>query len=64
MYKGYAVITGASAGLGVCFANRLSKEGYPLVLVARRRERLETLAKTLKKKGGFARLDGVLSKIF
>lgn len=50
MYKGYAVITGASAGLGVCFANRLAKEGYPLILVARRKERLEELAEQLKNK--------------
>ena len=50
MYKGYAVITGASAGLGVCFANRLAKEGYPLILVARRKERLEKLAEQLESK--------------
>lgn len=49
MYKGYAVITGASAGLGVCFAKRLAKEGYPLVLVARRKERLEELAEQIEK---------------
>lgn len=48
MSKGYAVITGASAGLGVCFAKRLAKEGYPLVLVARRKERLEELSKRLE----------------
>lgn len=48
MRKGYAVITGASAGLGVCFAKRLAKEGYPLVLVARRKERLEELAKQIQ----------------
>ena len=46
--KKYAVITGASAGIGTCFAEKLAKKGYSLVLVARRRERLETLAKSLK----------------
>ena len=48
MKNGYAVITGASSGIGTEFAKRLAKEGYPLVLVARRRERLEELAKTLQ----------------
>lgn len=46
--KHYAVITGASSGIGKEFAKRLSKEGYRLVLVARRRERLEELAETLE----------------
>ena len=47
MSKSYAVITGASSGIGVEFAKRMAKEGYPLVLVARRKERLEQLAQEL-----------------
>lgn len=43
----YAVITGASSGIGEEFAKRLSKEGYALVLVARREERLRRLAESL-----------------
>jgi short-subunit dehydrogenase len=42
-----ALITGASAGLGVEFARQLSKRGHRLVLAARRKERLEELVKEL-----------------
>lgn len=46
--KKYAVITGASAGIGAEFARQLAARGYPLILIARRRERMEKLAKSLK----------------
>lgn len=45
--KKVALITGASAGLGVEFARQLSRRGHALVLAARRKERLEELAKEL-----------------
>ena len=43
-----ALITGASSGMGREFARVLSKMGYDLILVARRKKRLESLAKELK----------------
>jgi short-subunit dehydrogenase len=45
--KRVALVTGASAGLGIEFARQLSKRGHRLVLAARRKERLEELAKEL-----------------
>jgi uncharacterized protein len=42
------VITGASSGIGTELARGLARRGYPLLLVARRRERLDELAGSLR----------------
>ena len=46
--KGTVVITGASSGFGQAAAKRFASEGYRLVLMARRLERLTDLAFTLE----------------
>jgi short-subunit dehydrogenase len=47
MSRPLALVTGASAGIGQSFATELAQAGHDLIVVARRRERLEALAERL-----------------
>jgi len=52
MTRGWAIVTGASSGIGLEFARELARRGQPVLAIARRRERLEALAKQAAEHGG------------
>ena len=50
--KDTALITGASTGIGAIYADRLARRGHDLILVARNRQRLASLARRLVNETG------------
>jgi len=52
----WALVTGASAGIGMALARELARHGAKLILTARRGDRLEALAAELRGKGTEVRI--------
>jgi hypothetical protein len=50
--KGTALVTGTTSGIGAAYAERLAREGFDLILVSRRDEKLQAQAQRLQREAG------------
>jgi len=46
----YALVTGASSGIGLAFSEELAKQGYPLVMVSNEQEKIALAAQMIQEK--------------
>jgi short-subunit dehydrogenase len=51
--KGWAIVTGASGGMGAAFTRALAQRGHPVLAVARSAQGLARVADDAKEHGGF-----------
>lgn len=56
MYRN-GLVTGASSGIGRALAHAMARDGVEVVLCARRKDELETLAREIELHGGHARVE-------
>jgi short-subunit dehydrogenase len=59
----YALITGASSGLGAEFARQLAARGYNLILAARREDRMEALKREIGETGKATQIEVIVSDL-
>jgi short-subunit dehydrogenase len=59
-HHSWVLVTGASSGFGEEFARQYAEQGHPLVLVARRLDRLQALAEALRRQ---YRIDVVVEQV-
>jgi short-subunit dehydrogenase len=63
MQPNYALVTGASSGLGECFARTLAARGHNLVLGARSRDKLGIFSQRFAPRGLVTKVAGRIFRV-